>query len=143
MTKLNRTVLPYDQLLLPNGDKIVLVNDDENGETIRCGQYVDNVFRVNSEGEIIWQVQRKKREKTADGKGWQENGCFFMSIWAEYPNKQYEGTNRERGGPLVLKPGWVEISLHAVDAGYSGVNYTLDIETGIAMSKTPLDGRHW
>ena len=137
------------KLTLPNGGQIVLVTGHKYGDIKTLHDVNHNCYRLNAQGEIIWQVQRDDSNHAPDW--WDilhrharergEDGARepFMEFMLEYP----DGSNNKNSLEILpdiacWTPGciiWLRGSAYQ--------QYILNPETGIAKNVTESRPRPW
>ena len=141
---------PTKRLSMPNGDKIILTFCWDGTEPKRTYEEANyNVYRLNSNNDIIWQVTRndsimphdwwEKYHELAREEGGDGHRIPFSYIVLEYPDGTKANSDEEGDGTHILM--WEEgciIHLYG-----SGNDYILDPETGIAKNVAKKGGRVW
>jgi len=140
---------PVKRLLLPSGDRIIVTFSWDGTEPKRSLDDANyNVYRLNPEGEVVWQVRRddsvlppdiwETRHRIARSHGLDGYRVPFLGFVLEYPDGSRKRSDPYGDGKdiLVWEPGCIIWLL-----GY-GNEYILDPETGIAKN-TPISGREW
>ncbi|MDR0780236.1 MAG: hypothetical protein LBF16_06025, partial [Pseudomonadales bacterium] len=135
---------------LPDFGKIFIASSYLNGESLNLFDSNHNVFRVNSQNKIIWQVRRDDSIMPPDW--WdtmhaiaRKNGhdgerAPFMYITLEYP----DGTNNraDQSGSPPDEAIWTHDCTIWLSGSLSR-DYILDPDTGIAKNMTPGFVRDW
>lgn len=140
----------WQKVGLPNGDSVVLSNGYRNGELWTLLDANHNVYRLNSQGEVVWQVQRDDsnhspdwwdrmhRSAREDGHdGAREPFTEIQLNYADGTNNFDPVTHRIRN-PSEWRPG---CKILLVGSAYQ--QYVLDPETGIAKNVTDWPVRPW
>jgi len=141
---------PIRRLYMPNGDKIVVTfRWGELGKWEELYATNHNVYRLNPQGKVIWQVVRddsimphdwwegcnqRAREKGGDG-----YRIPFSHTTLEYPDGRCKTSDEKGDGTSILT--WEQgciIHLYG-----QGNDYILDPETGIATNNAKKGGRVW
>ena len=141
---------PIQRLNMPNGDRIVFTfswDGTESKEELYDANH--NVYRINRQGEIIWQVQRddsilpidlwKVRHKIAREDGRDGYRQPFGNIVLEYSDGSRDTTDRNGDGANILT--WEEGCIIHLYGQQN--NYILDPHTGIATCVASSSLRYW
>jgi hypothetical protein len=141
---------PVRRLYMPNGDKIVVTfRWGELGKWEELYATNHNVYRLNQDGEVVWQVvrddsimppnwwetcNRLAREEGGDG-----HRIPFAAFVLEYLDGRRKTSDEHGDGTSILtwEPGCI-IHLYG-----SGNDYVLDPETGVAKNVAKKGGRVW
>ena len=142
---------PIKSLRLPSGDRIICTFCWDGSEPERSLYEANhNVFRLNSAGEVVWQVRRDDSNHPPDW--WdilhhyaRQEGLDgarepFMEIQVEYDDgtTSWDNETFQWKNPCDWQPGckiWL--------AGSAYQQYILDPETGIAKNVTKWPVRPW
>jgi hypothetical protein len=142
---------PLMRVRLPCGDQLVLQYCKTGKEPdLSLYEINHNVYRLNSQDEIVWQVRRDDSNHPPDW--WdglhrhaREEGLDgarepFMRIWVQNPDGSYQRDADGQRPPLVQRwtPG---CTLHLDGSAYQ--HYLLDPDTGIAKNVTEWPVRPW
>jgi hypothetical protein len=132
----------WKRVVLPDGGQCLLASEYENGDTLSLYDIHHNLFRLDKEGKILWQVQRNENGKIGRRIqiGFKEWRDPFMDFILWYLDGRYELTSSVEQ-ILSLKPDCVNVQVMTLD----GYKYDLDIETGIATNVTDVSKgrREW
>lgn len=104
-----------------------------------------NIFRLDKDGNVLWQVTRDERGKVnwsllnelAQAKGLEGAKHRFEAIWCKNPLTGESSFDLETGTPIPdfqWKPG---MQIMARADGIANNLYEIDIDTGIAVNVTP------
>jgi|CXWL01.1.fsa_nt_gi hypothetical protein len=143
----------FDEVKLPDGGRVILLYRwDENDPDLPLHDSNHNIFRLDKDGKVVWQVVRDEQGKV----NWES--CFslarekgkehyarrpFMALSKEgfiRPGKfdSNNPTNMDEADiSAEYKKGFV---LRAVS---ESMDYEVDVETGIAKNTTPRNWRKW
>ena len=152
MTPLNKYLgWPIRRLVMPNGDQIICLFCKDGSEpdlSVHDGNH--NVFRLDKNGKVIWQITRidypdtnwESKHQRAREKG--EPGCIepFIRFYVTYADGTTK-TDLETGmAPDVIEwlPG---CKVKMSNLGYGTQWFTLDVDTGVATEITPRGSRAW
>jgi hypothetical protein len=141
MNTKQRQPIAWKTLLLPNNEKIVISFGYEENEAMSLYDSNHNIFRLDAQGEVVWQVQRDEQGKlnwdalhehgrSRGEDGWREP---FMSFGLVHADGRVES-----GDMLEWKPGCV-VNVSSI----SGQDYQLDVDKGIITNITPHRQRPW
>lgn len=134
---------PYDEIKLPSGDKIICTYSWDGSEPKRTLEDANhNIFRLDKDGNVIWQIKREEQGKIRWDLIMEEiarNGeastrfsrIPFGELWLE----DNEG-RRFKSDRYI--PGCKLIALAS-----GGRSYEVDIEIGIAINITGAGDRLW
>ena len=139
---------PYRTIIIENGDKIIcLYSWDGTEPELSLHDANHNIFRLDKDGKVIWQVQR-------DDKG-AINWEHIMAEVAKGDKGDPETIRRARkpfttlylldsdGNDLTKTGKWVDgLTLYGLSVNYGG-RYQIDIDTGIATNITESPTRDW
>ncbi|WP_428023604.1 hypothetical protein [Arcobacter sp.] len=141
---------PIKRLNIPNGDRIVVTfswDGSEPKEELYDANH--NVYRLNPQGEIIWQVQRddsilpidlwKVRHKIAKEDGYDGYRQPFSYIDLLYPNGKRISSDGNGDGTDILT--WEEGCIIRLSGQQN--TYVLDPHTGIATCVAKSSLRYW
>lgn len=131
---------------LPDGGKVVCYHFRDKGNYVSLHDINHNIFRLDKDGNMIWQVTREDQGKVnwellneiarKEGREGAEYG--FAAIWCKNPvTGELPSTDMETG-KLVPNFQWkpeLKLMARAWDLGNN--LYELDVETGIAMNVSP------
>lgn len=132
-------------IYLPDGGKVICFTYRGQGHYVGLNDLNHNIFRLDKEGNVLWQVTRDEQGKV----NWplldklaQENGRagaehMFEAIWCKNPLTGETSFNPETGTPFSnfhWKPG---MQLMARAYGIANNLYEINIETGVATNITP------
>lgn len=143
------TYYSFAKLTLPDGDHIVLVTGHKYGDINTLHDVNHNCYRLNSQGEIIWQVQRDDSNHAPDW--WDilhrharergEDGARepFTEFMLEYP----DGSNNKNSLEILPDTAYWTPSCIIWLRGSAYQKYTLNPETGIAKNVTEGRPRPW
>lgn len=143
--------LMFKRLMLPNQDRIILLYYwDATDADLSLHDVNHNIFRLNPQGEMVWQVRRDDSIRPPDW--WDilhrqarergEDGARepFVYLTLKYPDGT-DNVNPRNGSPpdeAVWTPGCtIELS------GSFYQQYTLDPDTGVALNVTVGRPRPW
>ncbi len=141
---------PIRRLNMPNGDRIVVTfRWGELGKWEELYDTNHNVYRLNPQGEIIWQVQRddsilpidiwEKRHKHAREEGADGYRQPFGSIVLEYSDGSRNTSDRDGDGTAILT--WKEGCIIYLYGQQN--NYILNPNTGIATNVAKSSSMYW
>lgn len=137
MTALNKPAV-WKSIHLPDGEQIILASSYEDGSPLSLNDYNHNLFRLNKEGEVIWQVKREEHGRLnwdAANRHAREDGMDGARISfgeIRLSNAKHEWLHDIN----QWRPG---LKLIALSRGI----YEVDIENGIAHNVTPIPWRDW
>jgi hypothetical protein len=150
MSNLNKQPRIWRSVILPGNERIILSVRFENGEKFSSLADINhNIFRLDAEGKVVWQVQRDEQGKI-DWDRWhkiaQKNNDTsdhlpFEGLLLIYPDGRIKGMNHETG----CAPDVVEWEPECVlTTSCDGWLYEVDINTGLAKNITEMPrGRSW
>lgn len=141
---------PIKRLNMPKGERIVVTYSWDGSEPMEeLYETNHNVYRLNSNNDIIWQVTRddsimphdwwEKCHELAREEGGDGHRIPFSYITLEYADGTKANSDEDGDGTNILM--WEEgciIHLYG-----SGNDYILDPETGIAKNIAKKGGRVW
>ena len=104
------------------GDKLVLVDVDDKEHAISYNEYVRNIYRVNKDGELIWQI------KSDDDYNKEMSDCYDALF---YPycvgfirdTSQWPGDRNQKYYPVDVSHIWAYRGLYM---------YAIDLKIGHA-----------
>lgn len=140
----------WKRVCLPNGDSIVLGDGYEDGQLCTLFDENHNIYRLNAQGEVVWQVRRDDSNHPPDWWGIlhsiaRANGHDgarepFTEIHLEYADgsTSFDHQTYKWRNPCEWQPG---CKIWLVGSAYQ--QYVLDAETGIAKNVTNLPVRPW
>jgi hypothetical protein len=151
MNSKNLHPIPWKTLLLPKQEKIVVAfGYEETGEKAPLSLYDSNhnIFRLDSQGKIIWQVRRDEKgklkleewnERAARGEEeeWREP---FMTLSIVYPDGHHNHDPTTGEPPDIAE--WYQ-GCKVIVSSFSGQAYELDVDQGIIFNVTPHRQRPW
>jgi hypothetical protein len=141
MSKETSRVFSWKSLLMPNNERVVIAFGYQEGETLSLYDSNHNIFRLDGEGKVIWQVRRDDRGKLnleewnqrasrGEVEEWREP---FMGFALIHPDGRVESADS-----MTWKPGCV-VKVSSIN----GQDYELDVDTGIIVNVTPHRQRPW
>jgi hypothetical protein len=146
----SKRVHAWKALCLPNGERIILANKYSDGEYLSLYDANHNVFRLNPQGEVVWQVRRDDSNHPADwwdilhqdarNQGYDGAREPFTYIQLEYADgtTSWDDQTLQWRDPCEWKPA---CKIWLVGSAYQ--QYILDPETGIAKNVTDWPVRPW
>lgn len=139
-------------VFLPNWHSIIVASTLSNGSALSAYDSCHNIFRLDANGNVVWQVQRDEQGKLYP-KDWElrserRNKNFerkhqgpFARLSTKFIKRgvfiEFEPTPAKHESP-IWKPDYVLLAWV-----YGRGVYELDIETGIAKNVTQPGGRDW
>ena len=143
---------PIKRVNLPNGDRIVLTFSWDGTEPPYKSPFEanHNIYRLNTQGEVVWQIQRDDSNHPSDWweilhsqareKGW--DGAYepFTEVHLEYADgsTSFDEQTYKWRNPCEWRLG---CKIWLVGSAYQ--QYVLDPETGIAKNVTDWPVRPW
>lgn len=129
---------------------LILASVYVDGSRMSLHDINHNVYRLNAQGEIVWQVQRDDSNhppdwwdvlhRVAREEGYDGAREPFMRIWVQNPDGTYQSDTDGHRPPEIQHwtPG---CTLHLDGSAYQ--HYLLDPDTGIATNVTKWPVRPW
>lgn len=140
----------WKRVHLLRGDQLVLASVYQDGSRMSLHDENHNVYRLNAQGDIVWQVQRDdsnhppgwwdELHRQARAEGLDGAREPFMRIWVE----DVDGTfQKDLDGrvPALVQHWTPRCTLHLDGSAYQ--HYILDPDTGIAKNVTKWPVRPW
>jgi hypothetical protein len=126
------------EISLPDGGKIICFYFINHGQDVTLYDENHNIFRLDKEGNVMWQIQRE------------ENGKFIWEVAHQQAREKGLDGERRPFGSLRLFNAQDEW-LQSVDAWHPGLKlitichgiYEIDIDKGVANNVTPISWRDW
>lgn len=142
--------LMFKRLMLPNQDRIILLYYwDAADADLSLHDVNHNIFRLNPEGEVVWQVRRDDAGKFINWESLHqharergEDGARepFMEFILNYPDGS-DNINPHNGNPPDEAVWTPACTIELRGSAYQ--QYTLDPETGVALNVTVGRPRPW
>lgn len=129
------------RLDLPEGDSVVCYYYRNDKKNVSLYDINHNIFRLDKEGRVIWQVTRDERGKL-NLEEWNEHALArgdeewrepFTSFGLIFPDGR-----RESADIMRWRPGCI-VSVSSC----SGQDYELDVDKGVIVNVTPHRQRPW
>jgi hypothetical protein len=139
----------WKTLHLPSNDQVALVSSYADGESLSLQDINHNIFRLNAQGEVVWQI---KRDDTGKFINWEslhqhareqgEDGARepFMEFILKYPDGS-DNINPTNGCPPDEATWTPDCTIWLRGSAYQ--QYILDPETGVAKNVTEGRPRPW
>lgn len=120
----------WKSILLTNSERIILASEYETGDALSLYDLNHNIFRLDKDGNVVWQVKREEKHKDHD-KFLTKNLRPFGELWLE-----------DAKGKRFRSQGYVSgCKLIALADGSK--SYEVNIETGVAIDITEYPTREW
>ncbi|GAA4340140.1 hypothetical protein GCM10023165_19900 [Variovorax defluvii] len=138
----------YCTVLLPEEERLVCYFFRNGESQVSCYDENHNVFRLDRDGNVIWQVQRDEQGKL-NWEAMDEHARVRGEDGAREPFTkllvvQPDGTRRRnpKDGSALDVDEWVPGCKVFSDSA-DGQIYEIDIEAGVARNVTPHRQRRW
>jgi hypothetical protein len=140
----------WKTLHLPSNDRIALVSSYADSESLSAQDINHNIFRLNPQGAVVWQVKRDDSVRRPDW--WEvlhaqarergEDGARepFMEFILKYPDGS-DNINPNNGCPPDEAIWTPDCTIWLRGSAYQ--QYILNPETGIAKNVTEGRPRPW
>jgi hypothetical protein len=141
----------FKTIYLPCGGQVCLLSNPLDASIFVTNH---NLYRLDKNGDVIWQVQRNdkpgwawftQRRKEVESLNIPDEAgigdCPFMSIWLQYA----DGSTNLTFGASPKTASWNQgCRVFCFSTGSVTVKYELDIDTGIATTVLEqMQGRPW
>lgn len=131
----------FDEVKLPDGGRVILLYRwDENDPDLSLHDSNHNIFRLDKDGKVVWQVVRDEQGKLIWEEVFRQAEKYNEPGRACYPLGELwlEDESGRRFRDEAWRPGLKLISL-----GSGAHTYEIDVESGVAKNITPPHTRPW
>ena len=141
MSKDTSRVFSWKTLQMPNNESVVIAFGYQEGGALSLYDSNHNIFRLDKDGKVIWQVQRDERGKLnlqewneralrGEVEEWREPFMSFALI--------HQDGRTESSDSMTWEPGCV-----VKVSSLNGQDYELDVDKGVIVNVTPHRQRPW